>query len=136
MVTRIADANFLLRLITKAPKDHYEKARAEARALEAAGGAIEVHPVHVAEALYVLEGRIYGVPPEEASKALLLLLESRPFKPREAPALLNALRRYPRSGLDFPDVFLAELALNEEKGMLTFDQKLRAYFAPRRRNFP
>ena len=136
MVTRIADANFLLRLITKAPKDHYEKARDVAQALEAAGGAIEVHPVHVAEALYVLEGRIYGVPPEEAAKALLLLLESRPFKPREAPALLNALRRYPHAGLDFPDVFLAELALGEEKALLTFNQKLKAYFASRTRNLP
>jgi predicted nucleic acid-binding protein len=134
MDPRIADANFLLRLITKAPEAHYQKAREEALALEAAGGVIEVHPMHVAEALYVLEGRIYQLSPEQAARTLLTLLESRPFKPREAPALMNALRRYPPSGLDFPDVFLAELALAEGKIPLTFDKKLKAYLASRVRH--
>ncbi len=136
MVARIADANFLLRLITKVPASHYRKARDEALAVEEVGGAIEVHPVHVAEALYVLEGRVYAVPPAEAAASLLALLESRPFKPRESQALLNALRRYPDSGLDFADVFLAELLVAEGKMPLTFDQKLRFYLDNRGRRSP
>jgi len=136
VVARIADANFLLRLITKVPESHYRKARDEALAIEEARGVIEVHPVHVAEALYVLEGRVYEVPPAEAAGSLLTLLESRPFKPREPQALLNALRRYPDSGLDFADVFLAELLVAEGKIPLTFDQKLRFYLDNRGRRSP
>lgn len=120
----IADANFLLRLITKHPEPMYRAARAFALEAEKLGEQVEVHPMHVAEAIYVLEGRIYGLSPKEAAGEILLLLEARPFAPREEKALLAALKAYPESGLDFPDVFLAELARCEGKRVLSFDRKI------------
>jgi len=78
----------------------------------------------VAEAIYVLEGRIYGLSPEVAASELHALLSARPFAPREEEALIAALEAYPKSGLDFPDVFLAKLAQTEGKRAVSFDKKL------------
>ena len=124
MAAVIADANFLLRLITKYPKPLYRAARTFAQSAEEEGKRIEVHPVHVAEAIYVLEGHIYGLSPEAAARELLALLGVRPFAPREEEALITALEAYPESGLDFPDVFLAKLAQVEGKRAISFDKKL------------
>jgi predicted nucleic acid-binding protein len=124
MAPVIADANFLLRLITKHPQPMYRAARAFALEAEREGIPIEVHPMHVAEAVYVLEGRIYGLSPRETTKGLLALLAARPFAPREEEALLAALEAYPESGLDFPDVFLAKLARTEGKRVVSFDRKI------------
>jgi len=124
MAAVIADANFLLRLITKHPKPLYRAARTFAQSAQEEGKRIEVHPVHVAEAIYVLEGRIYGLSPEEAARELLTLFSARPFAPREEEALISALKAYPDSGLDFPDVFLAKLAQVEGKRAISFDKEL------------
>ena len=124
MAPIIADANFLLRLITKHPEPMYRAARAFALEAERQGIPIDVHPMHAAEVVYVLEGRIYGLSPGEAAKELLALLGARPFAPREEEALLAALEAYPESGLDFPDVFLAKLAQTEGKRVVSFDRKI------------
>ena len=124
MAAVIADANFLLRLLTKYPEPMYRAALAFALKAEEEGTRIEVHPVHVAEVIYVLEGRIYGLSSEESASELLALLSARPFAPREEEALTAALEAYPDSGLDFPDVFLAQLAQAEGKRVVSFDKKL------------
>ncbi len=48
------------RLITKHPEPVYRAARAFAPEAAKLGGPVEIHPLHVAEAIDVLEGRIYG----------------------------------------------------------------------------
>ncbi len=124
MAAVIADANFLLRLLTKRPKPFYRAARAFAQRAEEEGERVEVHPVHVAEAIDVLEGRVYGLSAEEAAGELLALLSARPFAPREEEALFAALEAYPKSGLGFSKVFLAQLARVEGKRVASFDKKL------------
>ena len=124
MAAVIADANFLLRFLTKYPEPMYRAALAFALKAEEEGTRIEVHPVHVAEVIYVLEGRVYGLSPEAAARELLALLGARPFAPREEEALITALEAYPDSCLDFPDVFLAKLAQVEGKRAISFDKKL------------
>ncbi len=124
MAAVIADANFLLRLLTKRPKPFYRAARAFAQRAEEEGERVEVHPVHVAEAIDVLKGRVYGLSAEEAAGELLALLSARPFAPREEEALFAALEAYPDSGLGFPNVFLAQLARVEGKRVVSFDKKL------------
>jgi predicted nucleic acid-binding protein len=121
----IVDANFLLRLLTRHTEPMYQAARAFALEAERRGLALEVHPIHVAEVVYVLEGRLYGLSPREVARELLALLSARPFVPREEEALRGALEAYPESGLDFPDLFLAELARAEGKPVVSFDRKIR-----------
>ncbi|GAB5603084.1 hypothetical protein FJNA_16100 [Thermus sp. FJN-A] len=87
MEALIADTNVLLRLLTKGPESLYRAVRAWILRAEAEGRILEVHAVHVAEALYVLEGRIYGVPRAQAAQELGLLLSTQPFRVREEGVL-------------------------------------------------
>ncbi|WP_456410638.1 PIN domain-containing protein [Oceanithermus sp.] len=125
MEALIADANVLLRLVTRAPETMFRAARDFLLDLEAQGRRLKVHPMHVAEAIYVLEGEVYGLSPEEAARELGTLLTARVFEPLDEAALMRALEAYPGTGLDFPGVFL--LAWAEEYGgqVLSFDRGLR-----------
>jgi len=125
MATMIADANVLLRLITRTPEPLFLAARDFLLGVEKKGQRVQVHPMHVAEAVYVLEGRVYGLSRNVAARELLTLLEARVFEPVDGAVLVKALRAYPEAGLDFPDVFL--LAWAEEYGsqVVSFDRGLQ-----------
>ncbi|WP_457637496.1 PIN domain-containing protein [Oceanithermus sp.] len=124
MAKIVADANVLLRLITRAPEPMFEATKDFLMRTEEKGARVSVHPLHVAESVYVLEGEIYGLSPAEAAGELLTLLQARVFAPIEETVLRRALTFYPDSGLDFPDAFL--LAWAEENGaqVVSFDRKL------------
>ena len=125
MAAMIADANVLLRLITRTPEPLFLAARDFLLEVEKKGQRVQVHPMHVAEAVYVLEGRVYGLSRNVAARELLTLLEARVFEPVDGAVLVKALRAYPETGLDFPDVFL--LAWAEEYGsqVVSFDRGLQ-----------
>lgn len=125
MEALIADANVLLRLVTRAPEPMFRAARDFVLGLEERGRRLMVHPMHVAEAIYVLEGEVYGLSPEEAARELGTLLTARVFEPLDEAVLTRALKAYPGRGLDFPDAFL--LAWAEEYGgqVVSFDRGLR-----------
>jgi len=110
----IADTNVLLRLVTRAPEPMFRAVRDLLLELEEKGRRMHVHPMHVAEALCVLEGEVYGLGPEEAARELGTLLTACVFEPLDEAVLTRALKAYPGMGLDFPDVFL--LAWAEEHG--------------------
>jgi len=125
MAAMIADANVLLRLITRTPEPLFIAARDFLLEIEKKDQRVQVHPTHVAEAVYVLEGRVYGLSRNVAARELLTLLEARVFEPVDGAVLAKALRAYPKAGLDFPDVFL--LAWAEEYGsqVVSFDKELQ-----------
>jgi len=125
MAAMIADANVLLRLITRTPEPLFLAARDFLLEAEGKGQRVQVHPMHVAEAVYVLEGRVYGLSRNVVARELLTLLEARVFEPVDGEVLVKALRAYPEAGLDFPDVFL--LAWAEEYGsqVVSFDKELQ-----------
>ena len=124
MEALIADANLLLRLVTRAPEQMFRAARDFLLDLAARAQRLEVHPMHVAKAIYVLEGEVYGLSPEEAARELGTLLTARVFEPLDEAVLVRALEAYPGTGLDFPDVFL--LAWAEEYGgqAVSFDRRM------------
>ncbi len=124
MARLIADTNVLLRLVTRVPESMFRAVRDLLLELEEKGRRMHVHPMHVAEAVYVLEGEVYGLSPEEAARELATLLTARVFEPLDETALMRSLEAYPGMGLDFPDVFL--LAWAEEAGarVVSFDRKL------------
>ncbi len=125
MAAMITDADVLLRLITRAPEPLFLAARDFLLKAEKKGQRVQVHPLHVAEAVYMLEGRVYGLNRNVAARELLTLLEARVFEPVDGAVLVKALRAYPEAGLDFPHVFL--LAWAEEYGgqVISFDRGLQ-----------
>lgn len=119
------DTNVLLRLITRQPESMYRAARASVERAEAQGLPLKVHSVHVAEAVYVLEGRVYGLSPRVACEELLVLLSAEVLSVQDELPVMRALERYPGAGVDFPDVLLAELARISADDVLSFDNRLQ-----------
>jgi predicted nucleic acid-binding protein len=119
------DTNILIRLITKQPREQFEAVYRVLENLEKTGQTVSVHPVHIAEAVFVLEGKIYQYTPEQAAKDLLTVLSMTVFLPADEIAVVNALREYPKTSHDFPDVFLAQLALLEDEKVMSFEKKLK-----------
>jgi predicted nucleic acid-binding protein len=118
------DTNVLVCLITKHPEPMHRAARAWFERADEQGLRAMVHPVHIAEAVFVLEGRVYGLPPRVASDELRVLLSAQVLTIQDELAVVRALERYPDTGLDFPDVLLAELARVAEKDVLSFDSDI------------
>lgn len=120
----LVDTNVLIRMVTKHPEAMYRAARTYLEAAENLGQRLTVHPVHVTEALFVLEGRVYGLKAAEAAGEMRQLLSMEVLEVIDGPAVMEALRRYPASGVNFPDVLLAELARMRSTGVVSFDRGL------------
>jgi predicted nucleic-acid-binding protein len=58
-------------------------------------------------------------------KDLLTILSMTVFVPADEIAVIHALREYPKFSHDFPDVFLAQLALLEDSKVMSFEKKLK-----------
>ena len=122
-----ADTNILLRLITRLSVDQYDRVMAF---LDTATTPIFVHPTHICEALYVLEGKTYQRSSLVAAQELQAALSNQHFEVIDALAVSNALNAYPASNLDFPDVLICELARVGSGQVLTFDRKMARLGVP------
>lgn len=118
------DANVLIRLVTRHPEPMYRAARAWLEYADAQALRLRVHPVHVAEAVFVLEGRVYGLASGVVSAELLTLLSAQVLAVQDEIPVVRALERYPGTSLDFPDVLLAELARAADVDVLSFDANI------------
>jgi predicted nucleic acid-binding protein len=132
MQTTWVDTNILLRLITKSPSPMYDAARAYLEALERSPSpqALVIHPAHICEAIFVLEGKIYTMTPAQAAHDLRKVLSLAVFEVVDEAAVVNALIAYPQSKLDYPDVLLCELARQRGASVLTFERKLARLGVP------
>jgi predicted nucleic-acid-binding protein len=116
-----ADTNILVRLVTQNPTTQFKAVQTY---LQTVNGTVKVHSAHICEALYVLEGQVYQFTTTRAAQELELILSASCFEVIDAIAVIKALRAYPASNLDFPDVLLCELARAEASEVLTFDKKM------------
>ena len=122
-----ADTNILVRLITKSPTTQFQ---AVVQFLSQVSTPVFVHPAHICEAIFVLEGNYYQYGTVQASQEIALILSASCFEVIDANALANTLRLYPASNLDFPDVLICELARVNNDEVLSFDRKMARLGVP------
>lgn len=118
------DANVLLRFLTGSPP---ELAGRSARLLEEAQRgevSLRVHPVVVAETVWVLES-FYGYSKAEISGVLIPLLEQPALRVEGARTVVRALETMAESNVDFADALLAETARSRGEGVVSFDRDFR-----------
>jgi predicted nucleic acid-binding protein len=118
------DANVLLRFLTGSPQ---ELAGRAARLLEKAQRSeisLRVHPVVVAETVWVLES-FYGYSRGEISSALIPLLEQPALRVEGVRTVVRALEAMARNNVDFVDALLAETARSRGEGIVSFDKDFR-----------
>lgn len=104
----------------------FEAARAYLERLEHSSTLqrLMVHPAHVCEAVFVLEGKVYQMSSAQTAHNLRQVLSLAVFEVVDEAAVINALVTYPASNLDFPDVLLCELARLRDDTVLSFERKL------------
>ena len=115
------DANVLLRFLTDSPP---ELAGRAARLLEGAQRgevSLRVHPVVVAETVWVLES-FYEYSRGEISGALIPLLEQPALRVEGARIVVRALEAMAENNVDFVDALLAETARSRGEGVASFDK--------------
>ncbi len=114
----------LLRFLTGSPP---ELAGRAARLLEQAQRgevSLRVHPVVVAETVWVLES-FYEYSRGEISGALISLLEQPALRVEGARIVVRALEAMAENNVDFVDALLAETARSRGEGVASFDKDFR-----------
>jgi predicted nucleic acid-binding protein len=85
---------------------------------------LRVHPVVVAETIWVLES-FYGYSKADISETLVPLLEQPALRVEGARTVVRALGTMAASNVDFADALLAETARSRGEGVASFDGDFR-----------
>ncbi len=93
---------------------------------EAGEVTLEVLPLVVAEAYYVLLS-FYEVDRKEAASKLALLLQKRGLKLRESTQVLLALQWLQTNNVDFADAYLAAISVEEKLSVASFDKDFNKF---------
>lgn len=117
------DANVLLRFLTGTPPEMADRA---GKLIERAGHGeyVRVHPIVVAETIWVLES-FYKYSKKEISDALTPLLSDHGLKIEGSKSVLKSLEIMHESNVDFADALLAETARSRDEGIASFDRDFR-----------
>ena len=119
----ILDANVLVRFLVQ---DVPQQARAARKLVEQAeSGALllVVDPMIIAETVYVLTS-FYKKPRETVADALMAFVQSDGVSVADESRLVDALRRFQRSSVDFADAWLAATAAETHREVASFDRDL------------
>ncbi len=115
------DTSVVVRLATKEPPELYRKAAAFLEQAEGEKWAVWLHPIHLAEAGFVLQ-KTYGYTRQQIARNLLAICWVQVVQVLDHHEALAALALYAELNLDYPDVFLAELARSRGHAVVAFDR--------------
>lgn len=115
------DTTVLLRLVTKSPPELFERALALVERAEGGGISLAVHPLHVAEATYVLHS-VYAFTREEIRRELGIVLGLEALAVYDEDNVLAALDLVAERNVDFHDAYLTCWAAARGDGVASFDR--------------
>ena len=118
------DANVLLRFLTGRPAELAERAAGLLERAQRGGVSLRVHPVVVAETVWVLES-FYEYSKQEISGVLIPFLEQPALRVEGARTVVRALETMAQGNVDFADALLAETARSRGEGVVSFDRDFR-----------
>lgn len=118
------DANVLLRFLTGSPPELAGRAERLLEEAQRGGVPLRVHPVVVAETVWVLES-FYEYSKQEISGVLIPLLEQPALRVEGAKTVVRALETMAQGNVDFADALLAETARSRGEGVVSFDRDFR-----------
>lgn len=124
MTTAWIDANVIVRLVVNDPPDQAMRARRYMRRAEDGEFTLRLSPLILAEVVFVLD-HVYHHGRIAIAEALGEFLDANGIEAEEADAARAALAVFAESALDFPDAYLAAIALLRDDPVCTFDEDLK-----------
>lgn len=119
----ILDANVLVRFLVQDVPQQAKAARKLVEQAESGALLLVVDPMIIAETVYVLTS-FYKKPREDVAVALLAFVQSDGVAVGEESRLVDALRRFQRTSVDFADAWLAASAAETHREVASFDRDL------------
>jgi predicted nucleic acid-binding protein len=119
----ILDANVLVRFLVQDVPPQAKAARKLVEQAESGALLLVVDPMIIAETVYVLTS-FYKKPREAVADALMAFVQSDGVSVAEESRLVDALRRFQRSSVDFADAWLAATAAETHREVASFDRDL------------
>lgn len=114
----------LLRFLTDSPPDLAGRAAGLLEEAQRGEVTLRVHPVVVAETVWVLQS-FYGYSRDDISGVLIPLLEQPALRVEGARTVVRALEVMAASNVDFVDALLAGTARSRGEGVASFDRDFR-----------
>jgi predicted nucleic-acid-binding protein len=119
-----ADANILLRFLTGEPPEMSSRSERLLQQARSEETLLRVHPVVVAETVWVLQS-FYDHSREDIAGALVPLLKEHGLKVEGSNVVVRALESMAENNVDFADALLAESARSRGEGVASFDEDFR-----------
>ena len=117
------DANPILRYLRNDVPEQATAVRARLAQAQSGQLVIEIHPLVLAEVLFVLKSH-YAVPREKLATVLLTFLNTPGIHVPEEERIRKALARYRDTNVSFIDAFLATLGAETSHPVFSFDRGL------------
>lgn len=114
----------MLRFLTGSPPDLTERAAGLLEEAQRGEVSLRVHPVIVAETVWVLQS-FYGYSKREISSVLIPLFEQPALRVEAARNVIGALETMAEEVVDFADALLAVTAQSRAEGVTSFDKDFR-----------
>ena len=117
------DTNAILRYLRKDVPEQVAAVRARLAQAQTGSLIVEIHPLVLAEVLYVLKSN-YAQPRERIATVLLRFLDLPGIRVPEEDRVRKALARYRDHNVSFIDAFLATLGAETSHPIFSFDRGL------------
>lgn len=118
----VVDTNLILRFLTGDPENQARLAAEIFQQGELGELSLRIPAIVVAEVVFVLTGKVYGISRDKVAIQLDRFLSSPSLRVEERDVLLKALSLFGQHKIDFADAYLAALALSSGNTVVTFDR--------------
>jgi predicted nucleic-acid-binding protein len=133
MKALLLDTNVLLRFVTGEPADQAQEVAGLFSAAEAGKARINVLPIVLAEAVFVLTG-FYEQPKKKVAEVLAHLISCPGFHSDEQERMLRALKLFGASNIDFVDCYLAATSILGGVTVVSYDKDFDKLHGVARKN--
>ena len=109
-------------MLTGEPEDHFEAAKVFLETAENSNCQVYVEPLVMAEVIFVLTGKVYGLDRKLVTKELQRFLTNPKLIVINEPVMTLAMDKFTVSKLDFVDCYLLASSQMRDTKLATFDK--------------
>jgi len=118
------DTNVIVRFLTNDHPEHSPIAKGIMQQVKEGKLILHVNPFVIGECVFVLQGSVYGFPRQDIAERLQRFLSVKGIECKEKAPLVQALKNYSRTNVDFADAYIPAYAkYRGPEKVMTFNVK-------------